>query len=410
MQKNPNIKLPLEGLKVVELGTHIAVPNATRLLADWGAEVIKVEGLRGEEWRYMGVVLRTPVSDDENPIFSVGNANKKFLSLNLKDEDGMQVLKKLLYEADVFVTNVRLNALEKMGIGYEEIKKINEGIVYYTFTGYGMKGPDCDRPGYDSAAFWARTGALVDWVDPDDLPIRVAGGFGDNASSTVAAAGILAAVIGKQNSGKGTFLTSSLLGSAIWYNYIGITSSQPENGYTNVYPQADKDKGTPFVDCFKCSDNEWIFISVIDYDAKWKQMCSLLEMNEISEDPRFNNRVNALPHMADLFKIMREKFYKKTRKEWYDLLVKNDIVCENVVHFKDVHNDAQAWENNYLEKVTYKSGNTSNMPRTPIQFSEYEIGIQIPSKAVGADTAEVLINLGYTASQIEEMRSKKACR
>ncbi len=410
MQKNPNIKLPLEGLKVIELGTHIAVPNATRLLADWGAEVIKIEGLRGEEWRYMGVVLRTPATDDENPIFSVGNANKKFVSLNLKDEDGLNVLKKLLQDADVFVTNVRINALEKMGIGYEEIKRINEGIVYYNFTGYGLKGPDCDRPGYDSAAFWARTGALIDWVDPDDLPIRVAGGFGDNASSTVAAAGILAAVIGKQNSGKGTFLTSSLLGSAIWYNYIGITSSQPENGYNNVYPQADKDKGTPFVDCFKCSDNEWIFISVIDYDAKWKQMCSLLEMDEISEDPRFSSRVNALPHMAELFRIMREKFYKKTRKEWYDIFVANDIVCENVVHFKDVHNDKQAWENNYLEKVTYKSGNTANMPRTPIQFSEYEIGPQTPSKAVGTDTADVLINLGYTASQIEEMRSKKVCR
>ena len=405
MDKNPNIKLPLEGLKVLELATHVAVPNTTRLLADWGAEVVKIEGLKGEEWRYMGVVLCTPANDKENPIFTVSNANKKFVSLNLKEKTGKEILKKLVAEADVFVTNIRINALEDMGLSYEEVKKINESIIYFYFSGYGMKGPDCDRPGYDSAAFWARTGALVDWVDPNDLPIRVAGGFGDNASATVAAAGILAAVVGKQTSGKGTFLTSSLFGSAIWYHYIGITTSQPEIGYLNKYPQADVDKTTPFVDCYRCKDDEWILLTIIDYDSKWKLMCELLGMEEYIEDPRFSIRSNAIPHMVELFGILRDKFRQKTRQEWYDIFVANDVVCENLVHFKDVHHDEQAWANNYLENVEFASGNIAAMPRTPIQFGEYEIGPQVPSKPVGSDTRSVLLNIGYTDSDIDDLNS-----
>ena len=147
------MKLPLEGVNVVELGTHVVVPNATRFLADWGANVIKIEAPLGEEWRKVGPSYKTPMTDEENPLFQEQNSNKRLIGINLKSEDGVAVFCKLIARADIFVSNVRMNSLLKMGLGYDDVKAFNASIIYAHFTGYGHKGADAARPGFDMSTF-----------------------------------------------------------------------------------------------------------------------------------------------------------------------------------------------------------------------------------------------------------------
>ena len=233
---------PLEGLKVVELGTHFAVPSVTRILADWGAEVVKVESLTGDAWRIVGRNQKCPVVDDENPFFTVPNANKQFLALNLKDEDGKAALKKLIGTADIFLSNMRLPALKKLGFSYEDLKEAFPSLIYVHFSGFGYEGPDAALPGFDSVAFWARSGSMLDWGVEGNFPFLAPTGAGDAMVGSILCAGVLAAVIGREKTGKGTFVSSSLMGSSIWYNNAAVVSTQ----YGNKFPKDKDHPANPF--------------------------------------------------------------------------------------------------------------------------------------------------------------------
>ncbi|MGX7138868.1 hypothetical protein RV15_GL002593 [Enterococcus silesiacus] len=401
-------KLPLEGIKVVELGTHVAVPNATRFMADWGAEVIKVEGVRGEEWRVIGNSYYTPVADDENPIFTVQNANKEFIAIDLKNPDGMEIMKKLIREADIFISNVRLNSLKKMKLDYEAVKPLNPQIIYCHFTGFGYEGPDRNRPGFDMAAYWARSGAMSDWVSKGDYPIKPPGGFGDATVSANICSGILAALYARTQSGKGTFLTSSLYSSAIWYNSTGIVSTQEK--YGNVYPKDKNQPVNPFSHIYKCKDEEYVIITVLDYNNSWEKMVTMLGFSEYLNDERFNTILAVRENMDEFIKIINHAFLKKDREEWCQLFDQADIVYEKLAHMSEVTKDPQAWENNFLTEVTFPNNNTAILPTVPIQFSEYEVTKYIPSGKVGRDSLEILQKLGYSEAEFAELVEKKAIK
>lgn len=401
-------KLPLEGIKVVELGTHVAVPNATRFMADWGAEVIKVEGLRGEEWRVIGNSYYTPVADDENPLFTAQNANKEFVSIDLKNPDGMAVMKKLIQEADIFISNVRLNSLKKMQLDYEAVKPLNPEIIYCHFTGFGYEGPDRNRPGFDMAAYWARSGAMSDWVSKGDYPIKPPGGFGDATVSSNICSGILAALFARTQSGKGTFLTSSLYSSAIWYNSTGIISTQEK--YGNAYPKDKNKPVNPLSHIYKCKDEEYMIITVLDYNGSWEKMSTLLGFSEYKDDERFNTIFAVRENMDEFIKIINHAFMQKTRAEWSELFDQADIVYEKLAHMSEVTKDPQAWVNNYLTEVTFPNDSKAILPTVPIQFSEYQVTEYKASGAVGRDTLDVLQKLGYSEAEYNELVEKKAIK
>ena len=397
--------MPLQGIRVIELGTHIAVPHSARLLAEWGADVVKIEGLTGEEWRQMGIMFKTPFSDEENPVFTADNACKKFISIDLKQPEGIEIIYKLLETADVFMTNVRPNALEKIGLGYEAVRNINDKIIYYSFNGYGLNGPDSKRPGFDGAAFWARTGPLVDWVRPDEMPIRVASGIGDVVSATMAAAGILAAIIGRNNSEKGTYISSSLFGCGIWHSNSEIVSTQKISDNQVMYPQADKNLKTPFVNCYKCKDSEWVFVSATDYRSAYPKFCHVLDLEEILHETRFSDQSKVVHNMEEFIEVISSKFALKPAFEWMVLFNDEGIACEVIKHFEDVHKDFQAWENGYLEEMIFPSGTKAAMVKAPMTFSAYSTRKLENSKPIGEDTVNVLKELGYEDDQIIEMIS-----
>ena len=224
----------LEGIRIVELGTHVAVPLATRILTDWGAEVIKVESPNGEAYRMMGMVFGLPATEEFNVMFHALNANKKSICIDLKEDGGVDTLLKLIETADIFITNTRMKSLKKLGLDYESIKEAYPELIYAHFSGYGSQGDEKDRPGFDVASFWARGGALIEWMYQESVPNRPFYGFGDAATSTMMATGLLNSLYSRRDTGKGEYLELSLLGSALWYNTTGLLLGQPQFGHS--YP------------------------------------------------------------------------------------------------------------------------------------------------------------------------------
>ena len=400
-------KLPLQGLKVVELGTHFAVPSVTRMLADWGAEVIKVENVKGDAWRIVGRNQKCPITDEENPFFMVPNANKKFVALNLKDPDGKEALIKLIGSAEIFATNMRMGALTKLGFDYDSMKKLYPGLIYVHFTGYGYKGPDAAKPGFDSVAFWARSGSMMDWGTEGNFPFLAPTGAGDAMVGSILCAGTLAALISKRETGQGTLVSSSLMGSSIWYNNAAVVSTQ----YGNKFPKDKDHPANPFGWQYECSDGEWLMIGVVDYADAYRKIFHLFGRDDMLDDERFNTISAVQQHLDEFMPILRGYFKTKTRDEWVDLIAGLNIVVGKIGHLKDLATDEQAIANEFVQDVEFPSGKKVAMPTVPIEFSAYDTKSKYEKTGeIGHDTVAVLGEVGYTKEQVEALRSQGAAK
>ena len=343
---NRSLPLPLEGLKVVELGTHVAVPVAGRYMGTLGADVIKVESIRGDEWRGVGVSYRAVATEQENPVYTFPNSNKKFLSLNLKAPEGKKVMLDLLRTADVFLTNVRMKSLLKLGLGYEDLKELNPALIYCHFTGFGSKGPEASRPGFDVAAFWAKGGLMADLPFEGDYPLKPAGAIGDSIVSGSVLNGVLTALLARYKTGKGTMVTTSLYQNAIWVNGTNVITAQKM--YGNRYPKSKTVPDDPISFIYRCKDGEWITTAVVDYNGNWEKVCKAFGIGDYVNDPRFSTEAAVLSnpeHVRELSRLIRESFLTKDSEEWCRILTEADIVFSKASHIQDIATDEQAWAN-----------------------------------------------------------------
>ncbi|MBQ0005199.1 MAG: CoA transferase [Clostridiales bacterium] len=401
--------LPLEGVKVLELATVVATPVAARMLADYGAEVIKIESPPyGDTCRTLGKDHQLPIEDGNNPFFDQLNTGKKFVALNLKTKEGMDAFFKLLGEVDIFMTNVRIKSLEKLGIDYETIKDQFPQLIYAHFTGLGTWGQEANRPSFDQTAFWTRSGAATESLAKGSVPAKMSFAFGDIVSSNMFIDGILMAYIGRQKHGKGTLICTSLLKSAIWCNTTSVINAQPQ--YGKEYPVHRYKPNNPFTEFYRCQDGEWIGFFDRDYEHNREYFAEILDMPILLEDPD----LFSIKRMQDSGKVsmitvaLEEAFAKKPSKEWEHLLRYRDIACEIAMHYKDLHRDPQAIANRWYEGVEYEEGITTYMPTPPVDFSEFGRKKMVRTGPVGCDTEEVLASIGYTEEQLEAMRENKA--
>ncbi len=401
----------LEGLRIVELGTHVAVPSACRLMADFGAEVVKIEGIKGDPYRTFAQSDGLPTEPDFNTMFTNFNTGKKLISLDLKSEEGKEVLFRLLENADAFVTNVRASGLKHMGIDYESIKDRFPKLVYYHFTGLGLKGPDAARPGFDIAAFWARSGGLSDGAFAGGYPAKPSKAMGDVCSGSMIAFGLLAAITGARQTGRGTFLTSSLYSSGMWYMVNGILSAQKR--FAMQYPLDPERPADPSRHFYKCADGEWIVLWAQNYEGRWDSLCELFGMQDLHDDPECNTLKAAQKSGKTqlVFTRIRDAFLNADSAEWCRRLLEADLVHERMRHFKDVTVDEQAWANDYLSEVAFAGGREKIiLPNTPVQMSAFEKKAPRSMGECGLDTKEVLASLGYSADEIAAMQQKGAVK
>ena len=401
--------LPLAGLKVVELATVVAGPAAARILAGYGAEVIKIETpVKGDLLRPYGQGHYLPTEPDNNPLFDVYNTGKKLITVNLKSPGGQEIFHRLIKDADIFLTNVRMPSLVRMGIGYEALKEKYPRLIYAHLSGYGLEGPDMNSPGFDMTAFWARSGASLDWEVPGSFPIRPAFGFGDTVTAAHFLSGILMAVYARNNTGHGTLVSSSLLGAGIWSNSSYILNSQPQ--YGRQFPVDRYLAWDPFSDYYQCSTGEWITFIAKSYPADRPTFARIFNLPMLMEDPDCDTLEKI--HRSGKDKVVSKKledyFRTKTYDEWVQILTENDVAFSRLRHFKEVSTDEQAWANGSFAEAAYPDGAKTAIPMPPINFSEYDRRPFVQTGGIGADNEEVLHSLGYDDAAIAQLRESGA--
>lgn len=396
---------PLEGVKVVDLTTYLAAPTTVRVLGEWGADCIKIESDKGDPARTQGAVFNMPFTDEENLAFDVANLNKKFVTLNLKTEKGLEICYKLLAEADVFVTNTRTKSLVKLGLDYDTLKEKFPKLIFAQVLGYGEKGPEKDTAGFDVTCYMARGGVFGTTVNRGDAPMIPTNGFGDFQVAMALASGICAALYRREKSGEGDKVTISLHHAAVYALSTGLISAQ----YGNQYPKSRKEVPNPFNNVFRTKDDKWVCICCPEYDRDYAKMFTLLGCPEMLEKEQYkhcadvnNNHLN-----KEVTDVLDAAIAKINRDDLMKMLKENDMPCEAAYEPTDIYEDQQAWENNVLTKIPYPSGGKI-MPTNPINFGSLGTPEFVIGGSQGAHTVETMKHLGYSDAEIEEILASGA--
>lgn len=393
---------PLSGVKILELATMVAAPSCARILSDMGAEVIKVEHPKGDGWRRTAISYHADrYSEDESPVFDIYNSGKKHIAINLKTPDGMAAFHKLLAQSDVFITNTRPAALKRLGIYYDDLKEQYPALIYAIILGYGEKGPDKDMPAFDTTAFWSKSGFLRDLAPLNDqyAPVNPPSSVGDTACGYLLMAQICAALYSRKETGKGDFVRSGLYHNAVFM--MGTMQIITQRPYGTKYPRSRATGGAPG-GSFECADGEWIFTAMGGDPVIQEKLRKMLDKDPI-EDPRFATPELRRKNWQEWYQFWRGTFLTKTSQQWKELGKQLDIPMTIMGHFADISEDEQAWANDYLERVTFRSGNTNVMPRTPIEMDSVGLVDTKCAPGVGADSAEILRSVGYTEEEIAAM-------
>jgi len=369
MENLKELGRPLEGVRVVELATYLAAPSACRMLAYLGAEVIKIEAPTGDPYRYQGVIYGIPVEDDHNPLFAGANDGKRFMTLDLKADADRKVFYDLVKTADIFVTNMRSAALTKLGATYEDLAPLNERLVYGRVTGYGPQGPMADRLGFDSTAYFARGGHMLDYVEKGAPPNNMMLGAGDCNTGLVLVSGVLAALAGARISGKGRKVDVSLLHTSIWMASMNYVISQYGEDF--------------FIDrVYRCKDGVYMFIQAITD----KQKSILLNLIGLTRE-EYDDHWGAIPKLKAIYE-------QKTFAEWVELLDGTGVCIERLRHVAEIPHDQQGRDNGFLKP--YGPNQDSWLPMPPVTYGMDYDAFSADVK-LGRDTEAIKSELGYTS-------------
>lgn len=394
---------PLKGLKVLELATYVAGPACTRALADWGADVIKVENPKGDALRRVGFNTKMPTDPDENPCFDLSNMGKKGIVLNLKTDEGLKIMAELLENTDIFVTNNRTKSLKKMGLDYDSLKEKYPTLIYAQSIGYGEKGALKDTPGFDFTSYYARGGLLGTFYEKGTSPMNPVPQFGDNQVAMCMAAGILAALFQRAKTGKGDRVTVSLYHMAIYDFNLTITSSQ----YGFKYPISRKDAGNPFLNTYPTKDDRWLQLACPEYDRSFSTVMKAIGREDLIDNPAYNNVKTITGHTREIIEIVEKQMRQRTVDEWISIFAKYEIPCEKAYLWSEILDDPVAWENGFLHEMRYPNGHVRKFVDTPVKFASVDSVKHQRGPLFGEHTKEVLTEMGYSEETIKKLAENK---
>ena len=393
---------PLEGIRVVELATYVAAPVCGRMLADFGAEVIKIESFKGDPWRETAKAC-TFTGEDENPVFDIYNAGKKSIRMNIKTPAGKALLMKMISEADIFISNNRLASLKRNGLDYETLHEKFPRLICVNISGYGETGPDAAAPGFDNVAFWTRSGFLMDMSvkSEQSYPVLSPTGSGDTVAGAMLFGGVMTALYKRERTGQGDLVSTALYNTSVWM--LASMILQAQDCYGVKYPKT-RTMSSPFSSPYRCADGEWLCITVLDYDRYRDTIFRILGIEEEMAAFDIPTQADIKKQCAQIIPIMEKAFAKKTCDEWLRLLKAADVVCGRLNHMREVSCDEQAIVNQFIQPYHCRSGNTCMMPTPPIRLASQEVPLAESAPLTGEDTLAVLREFGYTEAEIESLK------
>lgn len=380
---------PLQGIKVVELGVWVAGPAAGGIMADWGADVVKIEPPAGDPARLFGRMLG--VEDGSNPPFEMDNRSKRSIVVDLTTDGGLRTARELLSGADVFITNVRPEALRRLKLDYAEVAKLNPGLVYGLITGYGDAGPDADRPAYDVAAFWARSGVADLLTRPGDTPPFQRGGMGDHSTGMTLVAAINAALISRARTRRGQLVSTSLYRQGAYVVSFDLNTFLL-TGRPIAIGQRES-MGNPCMNNYLAADGRRFWIVGLEADRHWPPLCRAVGHPEWLSDSRFATARDRARNAAELIATLDEVFATKPLEEWAEIFAGEDELFWSPVNsMEDVIGDEQFYAAGGV--VDVPDGRSSlPMIATPADFHGTPWAPRSAAPKLGEHTEEILAEL-----------------
>ncbi len=398
------MRRPLEGIKVVEVATWAFVPAAGGILSDMGATVIKVEPPAGDPLR----ALRIGGSGTGQHGFVLSwenyNRGKRSITLDLRHPEGVEVLYKLLGDADVFLTNLLPPARRRMGIDIEEVRKRFPNLIYSVGSGLGQHGPEADKGGYDSITFWAR-GGIASQITPEDSPypiVQPSAAFGDCTSAAMLAGAVAAAIAQRAMSGEASVVDVSLLASSMWVMQRSITQATLDSVERLAKPKRHQ-VSNPLVNIYQTSDGRFLSLCMLQGQRYWAGFCEAVGRPDLIKDPRFETDTLRATNIAACTAELDDIFRSRPLAQWREILATQDGQWDVVQHVGELKDDRQVKANGYMQPVDYSDGRTLMMVSVPMQFNGAPLPAR-PAPELGADTEVILQELGYDWDRISRLK------
>jgi len=394
----------MEGIKVVEMGVWVAGPSAAAILRDWGADVVKIEPPTGDPFRGL-FATALGVAIAVNPPFEVDNRGKRSVCLDLANPEARAIGRRLIDEADVFVSNMRPRVLEQFGFDYDDIRKSNPRIIYCALSGYGSEGADRDRAAYDIGAFWSRAGIAASLTAEGNPIPQQRGGMGDHMTGMSAAGAISAALFHRERSGEGQRVGVSLLRTGIYM--MGWDYGLELRLGARTIPYDRFHAPNPIINCFLTKDGRWIWLLLLQGDRHWPDLLRAVDRPDLQEDERWRNinvrRENAEPLVQELDK----EFAKRTMDEWGEILDRNNVWWAPVNTITQALQDPVVQASGAVKQVEGPDGPVP-IVNTPADFYGTPAGPRGIAPELGQHTEEVLLEMGFDWDKIIALKEQGA--
>ncbi|MDP6100128.1 MAG: CoA transferase [Dehalococcoidia bacterium] len=401
------MKSVLEGIRVLEWAAYHVGPHAASILGDLGADVIKIEEKeRGDPFRGYKRIMGIPAVSPEgvNLLFENHNRSKRAISIDLKKTRGREVVYRLVGNADVFLTNFRVEPANRLGMDYETLKQHNKELIYAGASGFGPQGPDCFSPAFDMVG-QARAGIMLAQKSSEEEPFSITG-LGDQMGAITTAFGVLAALIGRERLGIGQQVNSSLLGSMMWLQATNVAFSLSTG--QELTRRERKKAVSALLNVYQASDEKWICLGMGPLaDRYWPSLCRALDMQELENDPRFDCLENKEKNSEELVAILDNVFAQRPREEWLRVLKHWDLVASPVNTISDLPDDTQVQENDYIIDYDHPVLGKVKELGFPVRLTETPARVSSCAPAHGQHTEEVLLDIaGYSWNEIGELKDE----
>jgi crotonobetainyl-CoA:carnitine CoA-transferase CaiB-like acyl-CoA transferase len=389
----------LDGVRVIDAASFIAGPVAATVMADFGADVVKVEPPGGDTYRLRNSGY--PPSPYNFP-WIVDNRSKRGVAIDLRTVDGQRVLHRLVRDADVFITNLPLDARPRLRVGYEDLAPLNSRLIYASVTAYGETGPEAGRPGFDSTALWARTG-LMDLVRPSPAspPSRSLPGMGDHPTGMSLFGAIMAALYQRERTGHGTIVSTSLMANGLWWNAIQVQGILC-GARTAVRPPREE-AVSALANLYRTRDHRWFLLNLTADERRWEPLAAALGRAELVGDPRFATQAARRANARALIDILEETFAKRDWPEWRAILDAAGIAFGIVGTLDDIPDDPQMRASGALVPLHDPAAGASLTVDSPISLDGQDKVPAGPAPAIGQHTVAVLREAGFDEADIDRL-------